>query len=394
MKYNFDKKINRKNTNSEKFDFAADFGKSDGLLPMWIADMDFEVLPQITQAIKKRASHAVYGYTEPKDDYFEAVISWFGNRFNFDIKKEWIVKNPGVISAICCAVRAFTNPSDAVLIQPPVYYPFARSVILNKRKLVNNPLVYADGRYFIDFEDFERKIVENKVKLFIFCSPHNPVGRVWTKDEVKRICEICFKHKTIIFSDEIHCDFILPPHKHTIAATISPKYLPLIITATAPSKTFNIAGLIVSNIIIQNEKLRKLFVKERYASGLNMVNAFGIVAAKAAYTYGGSWVDQLNSYIRSNFDYAEGFIKKHMPQIKFIKPEGTYLLWLDCHGLKLGKKDLIELIENKAKLWVDEGEIFGIEGSGFIRLNLACPAATVKKALKQLKTAIDSISDR
>jgi cystathionine beta-lyase len=391
MKYNFDKKINRKNTDSEKFDFVKENKKPAGVIPMWIADMDFETLPQIVEAIDKRAKHKIFGYTEPKEDYFQAVCHWFKTRFDFNVQKDWIVKTPGVICAICAAINAFTKPLESVLIQPPVYYPFARSVIQNKRKLINNPLLYRHGEYSIDFDDFEKKIIENKVKLFIFCSPHNPVGRVWTRDELSKICEICHKHKVIIFSDEIHCDFVFSGYKHIPFATLDKKYLQNIIIATSPSKTFNIAGLAASNIFIPNQRLRKLFIRQTFASGINMVNTFGLTACKAAYNHGAKWVDQLNIYIENNLNFVESFVKKYMPGIGFRKPQGSYLVWLDFNGLKLKDEQLRRLVENKAKLWVDEGGIFGKEGRGFIRINIACPLLVIKKAFNQLRKAVSSI---
>ena len=387
MRYDFDEIIERKNTDSEKFDFAAEFGKGKDLLPMWVADMDFGVLPQIKEAIFERAKHPIYGYSEAGEDYYKAVQGWFKDRFDFETKRQWIVKTPGIVNALCIAIRAFTSEGEGIIIQPPVYYPFARSIILNGRKLVNNPLIYRDGAYGIDFEDFEKKIVEGGVRMFIFCSPHNPVGRVWTKEELKRLGDICLKHKVIVFSDEIHCDFVRKGHKHTVLSSINPKYLKNVITATAPSKTFNLAGLKTSNIFIADENMRAAYARQLQACGSNMINAFGLRACKAAYLNGAGWVDQMNDYIDGNFDFVRDAVRD-MRGIKFIEAQGTYLAWLDMNGLKLSRRALRDLVENKAKLWIDEGEIFGQEGKGFIRINIACPLSTVKKACLRLNRVL------
>jgi cystathionine beta-lyase len=388
MKYDFDKVVNRKNTDCEKFDFAKDYGKPEDAIPMWVADMDFETLPEAAQAILKRAKHHIYGYSEPKEDYFLSVCKWFGKRFNFDLQPQNIVKTPGVIAAFCTAIKAFTKPNESVLICPPVYYPFARSVVLNNRKLINSELVYSNFKYSIDFADFQKKIVENNVKLFIFCSPHNPVGRVWSREELARIVEICAKHNVIIFSDEIHCDFVFRGYKHIPLANVAGEYKRNIVIATAPSKTFNLAGLKTSNIFIFDDRLKKLFNRELVASGLNMIGPFGIEACKAAYNFGEDWVDQLNAYIEKNLEFCAAYLLEKIPQIKLIRPQGTYLIWLDCKSLGIDEKKLDDFFANQAKIWVDDGQIFGQGGAGFVRINIATRLAVVKQAFGQLDEAV------
>jgi cystathionine beta-lyase len=391
MKYNFDIIIDRKNTDCEKWDFMKEFNKPADVLPMWVADMDFVVLPEIQDAIIKRAQHPVYGYSDPSDDYFSAVQKWFRERFDFELDKSWIVKTPGVIAAFCAAIKALTKPGESVLISQPVYYPFARSIELNDRVLVNNPLIFKDGQYAMDFDDFEKKIVDHNVKMFLFCSPHNPVGRVWTEQELKQIGRICAKHNVFIFSDEIHCDFVFKGYKHLPIANVCKDYRDNILTATAPSKTFNLAGLKTSNIFIPSHALRSLFLKQVQAAGVNMIGPFGIEACKAAYNFGGPWVDELKAYLQKNLDYIEAFLAKKAPQVKLIKPQGTYLIWLDMRSLKMTRKELDDMLSNKAKIWIDEGEIFGPGGEGFIRINIATPLSTIKKAFDNLAEAVRGI---
>ncbi|MCL2484616.1 MAG: pyridoxal phosphate-dependent aminotransferase [Endomicrobia bacterium] len=390
MKYNFDKVINRKNTDSLKCDFVKEYGFCEGTLPLWVADMDFPAPPEVTDALVKSARHAIFGYTVAKDDYYQAVQNWFLKRFNFKSEKEWIVQTPGVVFAISMAIRAFTKQSDAVLIQTPVYHPFHAVVKVNKRKLVKNSLVLRGGKYEIDFADFEKKIKEEKVKLFILCSPHNPVGRVWSKEELKKIGNICLKYGVIVVSDDIHCDFVYKGFKHTVFAGLSEKFLKNSVTCTAPSKTFNLSGLQASNIFIANDLLRKKFEEEIKKTGYEQANTMGLVACKAAYLYGEKWVDELNAYIEKNIDFVETFLKENMPQIKLIRPQGTYLLWLDFRSLNLKPQQLKDLVSKKAKLWFSYGQTFGIEGKGFFRMNAASPLSVIKEALKRLEKAVNS----
>lgn len=389
--YDFDKVIDRHGTNCLKFDFAKERGKNGDELSLWVADMDFQVAKPITDALQAQVNHGIYGYTEVKYDYFEIVKNWFKDNFDWDIKKGSLVKTPGVVYAIAMAVKAFTKEGEAVIIQQPVYYPFSEMIIANNRKLVNSPLVLKDGRYEIDFEDFEKKIVENNVKLFILCSPHNPVGRVWSVEELKRIGDICIKHDVVIFSDEIHADFVYEPNKHHVFASLGESYAANSVIATAPSKSFNIAGLQVSNIFIENKKLRDAFRNEIVKSGYSQLNTMGLVAARAAYESGKEWLDEVRAYIKDNLIFFRDYLKENIGELSLIEPEGTYLVWVDFRKLGLSEKQREDLIVNKAKLWIDSGAMFGVDGEGFERFNIACPRSYLKQALDSLAKAIKGL---
>ena len=389
--YDFDKVIDRHGTNCLKFDFAKERGKNGDELSLWVADMDFQVAKPITDALQAQVNHGIYGYSEVKSDYFDIVKNWFKDNFDWEIKKGSLVKTPGVVYAIAMAVKAFTKEGEAVIIQQPVYYPFSEMIIANNRKLINSPLVIKDGRYEIDFEDFEKKIVENNVKLFILCSPHNPVGRVWSVEELKRIGDICIKHDVVIFSDEIHADFVYEPNKHHVFASLGESYAANSVIATAPSKSFNIAGLQVSNIFIENKKLRDAFRNEIVKSGYSQLNTMGLVAARAAYESGQEWLDTVREYIKGNLDFLRDYLKENIPQVKLIEPEGTYLVWVDRRELGLTEEEREDLIVNKAKLWIDSGAMFGVDGEGFERFNIACPRSYLKQALDSLAKAIKGL---
>ena len=387
--YDFNKIIDRHGTNCLKFDFAKERGKNGDELSLWVADMDFEVAKPITDALQAQVNHGIYGYSEVKSDYFEIVKNWFKDNFYWEIKKGSLVKTPGVVYAIAMAVKAFTKEGEAVIIQQPVYYPFSEMIIANNRKLVNSPLVLKDGRYEIDFEDFEKKIVKNNVKLFILCSPHNPVGRVWSVEELKKIGDICIKHDVVIFSDEIHADFVYEPNKHHVFASLGESYAANSVIATAPSKSFNIAGLQVSNIFIENKKLRDAFRNEIVKSGYSQLNTMGLVAARAAYESGKEWLDEVRAYIRDNLIFFRDYLKENIGELSLIEPEGTYLVWVDFRKLGLSEKQREDLIVNKAKLWIDSGAMFGVDGEGFERFNIACSRSYLKQALDSLKKAVE-----
>ncbi|MFU0827471.1 MAG: Cystathionine beta-lyase PatB [Lachnoclostridium sp.] len=394
MKYDFNIITDRKNTNSIKYDFAVERGMDPDVLPLWVADMDFPTVPEVIEALVKASRHGIFGYTEVKDDYFQVLKSWFKSHYQWDIDRKWLVKTPGVVFAIAMAVRAFTKKNDAVLIQRPVYYPFSEVIKTNERVLINNPLVYQDGKYRMDYMDFEEKIVKNHVKLFILCNPHNPVGRVWSKDELIQLGDICVKHNVLIVSDEIHGDFIYPGHKHTVFASLKPEFFERTITCTAPSKTFNLAGLQVSNIFIGNPKLKALFKAEIAKSGYSQLNTMGLIACQAAYRYGEDWLNELKEYLYQNLQYTKEFLEKYIPEVKLVEPEGTYLIWLDFNNLGLSEEELEDFIVKKAKLWLDGGTMFGPEGKGFQRVNIACPRETLSRALYQLKGAVDELRDK
>lgn len=388
-KYDFDQVINRRGTSSLKYDFALERNHPEDVLPLWVADMDLPVADEIVHSLQQTVSHGIYGYSESKGDYYQAVINWYHKHFGYQIHPEWIIKTPGVVFALAHAIKALTHEGDSVLIQPPVYYPFKEVIEDNQRQLVTNSLVLKDGHYEIDFEDFENKIKENNVKLFLLCSPHNPVGRVWKKEELERIGQICLENDVYIVSDEIHSDFVYPGSKHSMLASLSSKLQDITITCTAPTKTFNLAGLQISNIVIPNEQIRNKFKKQLDASGYSQCNMFGLVACQSAYKTGENWLNQLKEYLYSNIEYVDQFLKENIPQVKLIWPEGTYLLWLDFRSLNLTNEQLEDLIVSKAKLWLDSGSIFGKDGEGFQRINIACPRKTLTQALSQLQSAIN-----
>ena len=388
MKYDFSQVIERNNTLSIKYDFAKERKKPSGLLSLWVADMDFPVAQEIKDALIERCNHGIFGYSEVKTPYYEVIAKWYQEKFNWSTKKQWLVKTPGVVAAIANAIRAFSNIGDAVLIQKPVYYPFFLTIEDNQRKVVNNSLVYKNGRYEMDFVDFEEKIISHKVKLFVLCSPHNPVGRVWNKEELLKIGDICLKHKVIVVADEIHADFVYHGHQHQVFANLKTDYQEITVTCTAPSKTFNIAGLQVSNIFIANENLRKKFKQELKKTANADINVMGLIACQAAYSQGEDWLRQVKIYIAENLEYVKNFLRDNLPQVKLVEPEGTYLLWLDFRELNLTEEELEDLIINKAKLWLDGGTMFGTEGVGFQRINIACSQKILIQAFTQLKEAL------
>lgn len=388
MNYNFDEIVPRQNTDSLKYDSAVRLGMPEGILPLWVADMDFRTPSCVTGALIEKSQHGIFGYSETGSDYTDILEGWFSRNFGWKIKPQWLVKTPGVVYAICAAIRALTYKGDSVLIQQPVYYPFSEAVLANKRRLAVNQLVYHDGKYHIDFEDFENKIINYKVKLFILCSPHNPVGRVWTRDELIRLGDICLKHNVIVVSDDIHADFVYPGHRHLVFASLKPEFNEIAITCTSPTKTFNLAGLQISNIFIADRNNRCKFTEEITKSGYSQLNIMGITACKAAYLYGYEWLAQLREYLTGNLNFIRSFVKNRLPEIKLVEPEGTYLVWLDCKGLNLDDKDLDDFMVHKAGLWLDAGPIFGAGGEGFQRVNIACPRAVLEKAFASIEQAV------
>lgn len=384
----FDRLIDRRNTNSLKYDFAVERGYPPDVLPLWVADMDFQAPAPVLAALRKSVEHGVFGYSDVKGDYYDAVANWFRTRFGWEPQEAWLVKTPGVVFALAMAVRALTEPGDSVLIQPPVYYPFFSIVRNNGRNLVENELIYESGKYHIDFEDFERKITECSVKLFILCSPHNPVGRVWTLEELRRLGNICRKHSVYVVSDEIHCDFAFPEHPHYMFLKAVPELAEQAIVCTAPSKTFNLAGLQTSNIWIPSEEIRRRFRREMSRCGYSLLNTMGLTACRAAYESGGPWLEECRAYLRSNLDELRVFLQERLPQIKLVEPEGTYFAWLDCSGLDLCRRDLNDLMVKRAKLWLDAGQMFGQSAGQFQRIVLACSRTTLSQALEQLEQAV------
>ncbi len=394
MRYDFDKIIKRNKTGSVKWDLVDAIFGGENLLPMWVADMDFEAPRPVIDALIKRAEQGVYGYNACMPSYYNAMINWINKRHGWKTEKDWIIFTPGIVPALNMFVQTFTEPGDSIILQMPVYYPFMRSVKKNERHILNNPLVLDNDRYHMDFADLEEKAKDPRAKLLILCSPHNPVGRVWTEDELTQLGDICAKNDVLVISDEIHFDLMLNGNRHIPFASISNEFLMNSITCTAPSKTFNLAGLQTSNIIIANPDIRKKFNDTLERNGIHSPNVFGSVALEAAYQHGEEWLDQVIEYIEENLEFLKDFIKERLPQVKVIEPEATYLVWLDFKELGMDKKALKKFILQKAKVAVDDGYIFGsAEGDGFQRINIACPRATLEDGLKRIEKAVRELGD-
>ena len=394
---NFDEIVDRRGTNCLKYDFAVERGAlkpgedSNGLLPLWIADMDFRTSSFVQDALIRSVEHGIFGYTEPKAEYFKALQNFYRRRHNFEFDPRWVIKTPGVMIVLALPIKAFTKVDDAVLIQQPVYMHFPDVILQNDRKLVSNDLVYGeDGRYHIDFEDFERKIVENNVKLFLLCSPHNPVCRVWTREELLRVGEICLKHNVFVVADEIHNDFVFEG-THTVFATLGEKFADNSITVTSPTKTFNLAGLQIAHAFIKNPEVRKAIRKEIDGIGYSQVTIPGLVAAQAAYEHGEEWLEALKKYLKGNIDFVDKFVKENLPGVKLVPMEATYLAWLDFKGAGLSTTQVDDLIRNKARLWLNSGTLFGKTGECFQRVNLACPRSILEEALNRIKKALEAL---
>lgn len=385
--HQFDEIIDRRNTSCLKYDFSVERGYAADILPFWVADMDFRTAPVIREEIKAWADYGIFGYTNIKDDYRESVLRWQGVRHDYHPFPESLIVTPGVVFALATAVRAFSSPGDAILIQQPVYYPFSNIIRHNDRTIVNNPLRYANGRYEIDFADFEAKIIEHRVRLFLLCNPHNPVGRVYTKDELLRMGDICLKHNVLVVSDEIHAEFVRAGYKHIPLASISKELADITVTCTSPSKTFNLAALQISNIFIEDRKMRRAFRAEITATGYDEPNMLGLFAAKAAYDKGEPWLNELCAYLEKNLVKTKDFLAREMPKVTLVEPEGTYLIWLDFANYRRTDAELNRIIVEDANLWLDAGNIFGSAGEGFQRINIACPWATLEKGLKRLAKA-------
>lgn len=384
----FDRIINRRGTKCLKYDFAKRRGMPEDVLPLWVADMDFETSSYIEDALIEQAKHGIFGYSEVQTPYFEIVRDWMKRQHDWDIQETWLVKTPGIVFALAMAVKAYTQPGDGVLIQLPVYYPFSEVIKDNGRKVISSNLYLGeDNRYHIDFEDFENKITEEKIKLFFLCNPHNPVGRVWTREELTKIGDICLKHHVTVVSDEIHQDFAFKG-KHLVFADLKKEYEDISITCTSPSKTFNVAGMTISNIFIPNRLLREKFRKELDAAGTSQLGVMGLVACEAAYSKGEEWYRAMLSYVADNIAFTKRYVEENLQGVRMIEHEGTYLVWLDFRETGLSVDELEHLIIHKAKLWLDSGKIFGECGSGFQRINVACPRSVLTEALERIKKAM------
>ena len=386
----FDTIIDRKNTDCLKYDFAKRRGMPEDVLPLWVADMDFKTSSYVEDALAERARHGIFGYSESQTPYFEIVRDWMKRHHDWEVKEPWLIKTPGVVFALAMAVKAYTEPGDGVLIQSPVYYPFSEVIEDNGRRIVSNTLVLGeDHKYHIDFEDFERQIKENQIKLFFLCNPHNPVGRVWTTEELTRLGDICLKYQVTVVSDEIHSDFIFRG-RHQVFADLKREYADITVTCTAPSKTFNLAGLLLSNIFISNRELRHKFRQQVNAAGISQLSPFGLVACETAYTQGEEWYQAMLVYVAENIAFTKEYVEKHLPGVEMVEHEGTYLVWLDFRKTGLSVEELEDLIVNRAKLWLDSGKIFGKSGEGFQRINVACPRQILEEALHRIREQLQA----
>lgn len=380
----FDIEHDRANTGSVKYDAVK------SAIPMWVADMDFKVPPEVEEALVRTARHGIFGYTDTDAEYDDALASWYKRRMGWDVKPEWNVKTPGVMFGIAAALRAFTDEGDAVLICQPVYHPFAKIIPGNARRLVVSELRLSGGRYEFDFDDIETKIKENDVKIFLLCSPHNPVGRVWSRSELERIAQICLRHDVLIISDEIHSDFVYSA-RHTPMATLSDEVASRTITCTAPSKTFNLAGLQATNVFVSDDKLRRKLRRACNSTGYGHLNAMAIAAARAAYKYGEPWLEGLLNYLQGNVALLKDGVRSFGGKINLIQPEGTYLMWLDCRNLNFTDEQLDEFFLKKAGLLLNSGYIFGAGGSGFMRMNVGCTRKTLETAISKLSSALNLV---
>ncbi len=387
MHYNFDEVVNRSETASVKYDLCQwVFGRKD-VIPMWVADMDFRTAPFIMDALRQRMEHDILGYTYITPSFYESVIKWNLRRHQWQIRKEWISFSPGVVPAINLLLMAFTRPGDRIVIQPPVYFPFFSAVKNHDRTLVENPLKYENGTYTMDFDDLEKKTDES-TRMMILSNPHNPTGNVWSPDILRRVAEFCLRKNILLVSDEIHSDLVFPGGKHTPVAGLSEEIANNTITCMAASKTFNLAGLSTAYLVFPNPKLRQQYEQTLDHVHVGAGNIFGFVATEAAYTNGDQWLDQLMEYIAENFRYLDHFLKREIPMIKALKPQATYLVWLDCRELLLSSDDLRDFMIQQAGLGLNEGRQFGKEGEGFMRINIGCPRITLSDALQKLKTAV------
>ena len=387
MQYDFDTPIDRTHTWSIKHDFKKENGKADDILPLWVADMDFRSPDSVVEALKKAVDHGIFGYSRADESYFDAVAAWYQKRHHLTLQPEWMTCTPGIVFALSIAVRAFTQEGDAVLIQPPVYHPFGRAILRNKRTLVENPLVLKDGHYEMDLEDLEQKVLDEHVKLMILCNPHNPVGRVWTREELTALADICLRHHVYVISDEIHGDFVWQGHEQTPYASISEEACLHSMMCTAPSKTFNLAGMATSNLFIPDPEMRRKFRSELLDVGQENMNRLGLFACRAAYEGGGEWLDQLIGYLAGNLALVRDFCKNRVPQIQLVEPEGTYLAWLDCRELGMTDDELMAFFSDDAKVWLDPGTHSGEQGSGFMRFNLGSSRSVIAQALDQIEAA-------
>lgn len=387
--YDFDEVVNRRDTKCIKWDAWKKEGKPEDIIPLWVADMDFKTLPEVSEAIIERAKHDIYGYSMAGEEYYDAVCGWMKRRHDLEVKPDQIVTTTGVVTALKIAVNTFTKPGDAIIINKPVYYPFDFSIDENRRTKIECPMTFTGSEYILDFDLFEKLIIENNVKMYILCNPYNPIGKVWTREELQKLGDICKKHQVLVVSDEIHQDFVYEGYRHIPFVNVDPSFKDFCFICSAPSKTFNLAGLQTSNILFFNDELKNKFIEAKSALGFPAEpTIFGCVACQAAYTYGDRWVDEMVTYLDENINYLDNFLKEKLPMIKMIKPQGLYLVWVDFRALAMSHEELEEFMINEAKLWLDEGYIFGNGGAGFERFNLAMPRSILKEALDNIYQAL------
>lgn len=389
MKHNsiFDEITDRRNTNSYKWDSA----KRDGVLPMWVADMDFRTAPAIIEALRRRVEHGVFGYTRVPDEYYEAIVRWFSRKHGWHIKPEEILYTSGVVPAISAIIKALTSPGDGVIVQTPVYNCFFSSIRNNQCQLIENRLLYADSTYHIDFDDLEMKASDPKAKLLLLCNPHNPAGRVWTRSELERINDICLRNSVMVVSDEIHCELVFDGYKYTPFASISEACRKNSVVCCSPSKSFNIAGLQIANIISDSEQLRNRIDRAININEVCDVNPFGVIALMAAYNHGEEWLDELKTYLWENYRTLLSFFKSELPDFPVTKLEGTYLVWVDCRSLGIESSELERKLMDVAGVWLNEGTMYGDAGEGFMRINIACPRSVLEEGLRRIKIGVDML---
>ena len=379
MKYDFDTPILRRGTDSYKWDSA----ESEDVLPMWVADMDFRTAPAIVDALRRRVEHGIFGYTRVPESYYKAVTDWFVRRHGWKIDREWIIYTSGVVPAISAVIKALTRPGDKVLVQTPVYNCFFSSIRNNGCEIVSSPLRLTGGTYTIDYEDLERKAADPKVKLMLLCNPHNPAGRVWRREELLRIGEICIRHGVTVVADEIHCEIVFPEYRYTPFASVAEEFLRNSVTCVSPSKAFNIAGLQIANIVCADADRRKKIDRAINDNEVCDVNPFGVIATRAAYNEGEEWLEQLIAYLHANYLYMCEFFREHLPEFPITVLEGTYLVWVDCRALGLRSEELEQRLIAEVGLWLNAGTMYGAEGEGFMRWNIACPRTTLEDGLRR-----------
>lgn len=389
--YNFNEIVERKNTSAVKWDKPQILYNRSDIIPMGIADMDFRTAPEIIEAIKNRTEHGVFGYSYLDEEYYNSLINWLDRIHNFKVEEEWVCTAPTIVAAISWMIQSYTEEGDKIIIQPPVYHQFKRCIESNNRIIVNNPLKYENNKYFMDFEDLESKI-DSKVKMMILCNPHNPGGRVWKQEELKKLGDICLKHNILMLSDEIHCDLIFKGYKHIPIINVDKKFEDISLICISPTKTFNLAELHVSNVIIPNKDLRDKYLNTVYKNAVEGINVLGIEAMKAAYKHGEGWYRDMLKYVEDNYNFLCNYIEEKIPQLKVTKSEGTYLAWIDFRGLSMNCEQLREFMINEARVLFDEGYVFGKEGEGFQRINLACSRTILKEALDRICMAMENVN--